>query len=136
MMVEILSENQHQLQIITLDKYFDFLKSNYHITNSELSFRNEIGRFYRIYGRENLQEKKRYTLNCINSLLKLFDKYSAIIEIELKYNAIKKRKKLLIKLMNIVQLEKLMRKNIKQTSKKLKNSLSKQMKLLTKQMQG
>lgn len=98
--VYICDESYNKLRAITLDKYFDFLKNNYNINNSELSFRNEVGRFYRIYGRENLQEKKPLhlfnadnALNCINSLLKLFDKYSKIIEAELKYNAIKKEKK-------------------------------------------
>jgi hypothetical protein len=61
------------------------LKNNYSVNYDQLSFRNEIGRFFRVYGRENLQEKKPIHafhadngLNCINSILKLFDKYSTI----------------------------------------------------------
>lgn len=98
--VYICDESYNKVSPITLEQYYDYLKNNYEVNYTQLSFRNEIGRFFRVYGRENLQEKKPMhsfyadnALNCINSLLKLFDKYSTIGEAEKKHDSANKEKK-------------------------------------------
>ena len=98
--VYVCDESYNKISTITLDQYFDFLKNSYQINYPDLSFRNEVGRFFRIYGRENLQEKKPMHSfladkgsNCIKSLLKLFDCYSTISEAEQKYDYCSKEKK-------------------------------------------
>ena len=98
--VYICDDSYNKKRTITLEQYFTFLKNNYGVNYTELSFRNEIGRFFRVYGRENLQEKKpmhlfhaENALKCVNSLLKLFDKYSTISEAEHKYALKEKEKK-------------------------------------------
>ena len=98
--VYVCDEAYNKTRSITLDQYLDFLKNNYGVNYDQLSFRNEIGRFFRVYGRENLQEKKPIHafhadngLNCINSILKLFNKYFTISEAEHKYDSAQKEKK-------------------------------------------
>ena len=89
-------------QRISIEEYLTFLKKQYKLNYSQLSFRKEVSRFFRIYGRENLQEKKPLHLfhaesgqECIDSLLKLFNKYdkiyeaiSQLVELEKEKNAI------------------------------------------------
>ena len=98
--VYVCDEAYNKTRSITLDQYLDFLKNNYDVNYDQLSFRNEIGRFFRVYGRENLQEKKPIHafhadngLNCINSILKLFNKYFTISEAEDKCDSAQKEKK-------------------------------------------
>lgn len=83
-------ENYNIIANITLTDYCNFLKKNYNIKLSDISFRDIVGRYTRIYGKDNLNEKR--PLNIVNNesagaptnaLLKLFDLYSAISELEL-----------------------------------------------------
>lgn len=88
-------------QKISIEEYLVFLKNQYKLNYCELSFRNEVSRFFRIYGRENLQEKKPLHLfhaeseqKCIDSMLKLFNKYDMIKEATTKYIELENEKKL------------------------------------------
>lgn len=69
----------------SLDEYCDFLKSHYYIDLDNIKFRNIVGRFARIYGKDNLDEK--HPLNIVKNekagepvkaLLKLFNLYKYI----------------------------------------------------------
>lgn len=98
--IYVCDDTYKKIETVSLEKYFEFLKNNYGVNYAELSFRNEVGRFFRVYGRENLQEKKPMHSfladngsKCINSLLKIFDKYAIISESEHKYEDILKEKK-------------------------------------------
>lgn len=82
-------EDYNILSNIPLNNYCDFLKDMYHISLNEISFRNIVGRFSRIYGKDNLDEKR--PLNKVpsekageptNALLKLFDLYDVISELD------------------------------------------------------
>lgn len=73
------------LKKFSLDEYCDFLKSHYYIDLDNIKFRNIVGRFARIYGKDNLDEK--HPLNIVKNekagepvkaLLKLFDLYKYI----------------------------------------------------------
>lgn len=88
--VNICDENYTIMSNISLENYCNDLKDLYEISLNDTSFRNIVGRFSRIYGKDNLDEKR--PLNIIpnekvgeptNALLKLFDLYSAISELDL-----------------------------------------------------
>jgi hypothetical protein len=77
------------LSNFSLEEYCSFLKDKYLISLQNISFRNTVGRFCRIYGKDNLDEKR--PLNIVpkerageptNVLLKLFDLYNAISKLE------------------------------------------------------
>ncbi|HEY9160994.1 MAG TPA: DUF2326 domain-containing protein [Desulfomonilia bacterium] len=75
---------------MSLTDYCNFLKVKYDITLSDISFRDIVGRFARIYGKDNLNEKRPLDIvhnesagAPINALLKLFDMYNVISELEL-----------------------------------------------------
>ncbi len=74
---------------ISLTEYCNFLKEKYDITLSDISFRDIVGRFARIYGKDNLNEKRPLDIvhnesagAPTNALLKLFDMYNVISELE------------------------------------------------------
>lgn len=98
--VYICDEHYNITGDISIETYLQNLKMAYHLNYSGLSFRNEIGRYFRIYGRENLQERKPLHLfhaeseeKCIDSLLKLFNKYGAILESIKQLEGLKQEKK-------------------------------------------
>lgn len=74
---------------ISLTDFCDFLKKQYGIKLSN-SFRDIVGRYTRIYGKDNLNEKRPLDIvhnesagAPTNALLKLFNLYDAISELEL-----------------------------------------------------
>jgi hypothetical protein len=74
---------------ISLDNYCFFLKEKYKLETSYSSFRDMVGRYSRIYGKENLNEKKPLDIvpnetsgAPINALIKIFNKYEEIKESE------------------------------------------------------
>lgn len=82
-------EQYNTTSIISLDEFCLFLKNRYSILLEDISFRNIVGRFSRIYGKENLDEKQ--PLNIVhnersgeptNALLKLFNLYKYIAELD------------------------------------------------------
>lgn len=87
--VSICDNNYNIVENITLDKYNDFLKEKYEIKIEGLSFRDAVGRYSRVYGKDNLNEKKPLDIvrnesagNPIKAILKLFDLYNEIKELE------------------------------------------------------
>lgn len=75
---------------ISITNYCKFLKEEYSIQLDNISFRDIVGRYSRIYGKENLNEKKPLDVVPneksgvpINALLKLFNMYDDIKESEL-----------------------------------------------------
>lgn len=70
---------------IDLSDYMNFLKIKYNCKIGNLSFREIIGRYFRIYGKQNLKEKrplqyydKEIDKDSIKILISLFNKYSSI----------------------------------------------------------
>lgn len=87
--VNICDEKYNIKDEISLSKYCEFLKQKYQIDLYDTSFRDIVGRYSRIYGKENLNEKrpldiisKEPSSKSINALLKLFDLYKNISELE------------------------------------------------------
>ena len=79
----------HMIEKLTLDEYRAFLYQEYAIGLPKISFDELIERYFRIYGRENTNEK--YPLHikprepdekAINFLLRLFNKWSTLAAIE------------------------------------------------------
>ena len=87
--VWICNEHNEQQYSITLTQYCSWLSEQYQINLPCLSFREAVGRYIRAYGKGNCDEKHplHYVATesgnkTIISLLKLFDRYSIISEIE------------------------------------------------------
>ncbi len=87
--VSVCDDNYDIIENIALDKYNDFLKEKYEIKIKDLSFRDTVGRYSRIYGKENLNEKRPLDIvrnesagNPTRAALKLFDLYNEIKELE------------------------------------------------------
>lgn len=85
---------------VSLKEYTDLLKQYYKCEINDFSFRDIIGRYFRIYGKENLNEKKpiqyyekeNFSESIIN-LIKLFNLYPSIKKLEEQINNIKNEKK-------------------------------------------
>lgn len=73
----------------TLTEYCKFLKEKYCINLPDLTFRSIVGRYIRVYGRDNINEKRPLNLfpsepsgDPATALLKLFDLYGVIADLE------------------------------------------------------
>lgn len=91
---------------ISIDDYTALLKEKYGITLPFAKFRYIVGRYLRIYGRENLNEKKpiqyfdkETAADSIKSLVVLFDKYVLIKNLEMQLESLEEEKTLLGKAM-------------------------------------
>lgn len=90
--LEIVSECDESYNVvsnISLSQYCEFLKHSYNMHLPNISFRDIVGRYSRIYGKENLNEKRPLDIvhneaagAPINALLKLFGLFSVISELE------------------------------------------------------
>lgn len=72
-----------------IDNYRAFLLAQYGIKLPLITFRDIVGRYFRIYGRDNLDEKRplhnaqgEAPRAAIISLMKLFDKYAAVSDLQ------------------------------------------------------
>lgn len=100
--VSVCNEKFEVQNIISVDEYTKQLQAMYKVELEDLSFRSIIGRYFRIYGKENLNEhkpiqyfEKETAQKSIIALLKLFDKYKIIKEFEKQIQSLKEQKKLL-----------------------------------------
>ncbi len=83
--VTICNEKFENIEHITLAQYNNFLQGKYNCSFEDTTFREIIGRYFRIYGKENLNEKKPiqyfdkepYKQSLI-AILKLFDRYKDV----------------------------------------------------------
>ena len=85
------NNNYEKMEKIQLDEYCKWLNKNYEILLPELSFRDAVGRYIRVYGKKNCEEHYplHYTITeksekaCF-ALLKLFNEYSPLKEIDVE----------------------------------------------------
>ncbi|WP_040950212.1 DUF2326 domain-containing protein [Gorillibacterium massiliense] len=87
--VTICDKNFTAQDTIKVEEYTKFLQEKYGCQIEELSFRNIVGRYFRIYGKENLNERKPIQYfekerqrDSIVALVKLFNKYKEIAGFE------------------------------------------------------
>lgn len=95
-----------KFEIIDTDKVENFtawLQKRYTCQLEDLSFRNIVGRYFRIYGKENLNERKpiqyfekETAAMSISALLKLFDKHKVLKAFEVQIEALKSEKTTLV----------------------------------------
>lgn len=90
--------NYNVIKTISLTDYTDFLKKEYQLNLDFISFRNIVGRFSRVYGKDNLNEKKPLHIvqnekseESINCLLKIFNLFDVIAELEKTYTIVKEK---------------------------------------------
>lgn len=91
--------NYQPLEELDIEAYREWLKNEYGIKITFLSFRNIISRYFRIYGRENLNEKRplhavqQESENAaIEALIKLFGEYANIEQLNSEYEKAKTKK--------------------------------------------
>lgn len=87
--VWVCDEERNRKKNITLQEYCAWLSNQYRIDLPQLSFRDAVGRYIRVYGKGNYDEKHplhyvatESSNKTIIALLKLFDYYAVIAEIE------------------------------------------------------
>lgn len=103
---KFVSTCNEKFEIIDTDKveiFTAWLQEQYICQLEDLSFRNIIGRYFRIYGKENLNERKpiqyfekEKAAMSIAALLKLFDKHKALKAFEVQIETLKSEKTTLI----------------------------------------
>jgi phage host-nuclease inhibitor protein Gam len=78
-------DNYNPISDMPIADYREFLLEHYKIDLPLTSFRDIVGRYFRVYGRENLDEKKplhsvrqETDKDAITALLKLFDMYAPV----------------------------------------------------------
>lgn len=83
------NDSYEKVEEISLDAYCKWLDSKYAITLPELSFRDAVGRYIRVYGKNNCDERHplhylatEKTEKACYALLKLFDAYAPLKETE------------------------------------------------------
>lgn len=87
--VDVCDEQYNITDRISIEQYTEKLKRLYGFKEKEISFRDVVGRYIRVYGKENLNEKRPLDVvynekagQPINALLKLCDLFGAIKELE------------------------------------------------------
>ncbi|GMA98264.1 DUF2326 domain-containing protein [Pelosinus sp. IPA-1] len=83
--VAVCNETFEIQESIKVGEFTSFLQEKYACQLEDLSFRNMVGRYFRVYGKENLNERKpiqyfekEKAAESIIALLKLFDKFRII----------------------------------------------------------
>lgn len=83
------NEKYEQLHQITNTQYCQWLSEQYQINLFDLSFRDAVGRYIRVYGKENFDEHHPLHVvptekanKAIIALLKIFNKYKVISDLE------------------------------------------------------
>lgn len=73
---------------ITLAEYTAFLKAAYKINNEDISFRDLVSLYSRVWGKDNLNVKKPLHIvqtksgkDCVNNLIKTYQRYGSIKEL-------------------------------------------------------
>ena len=91
--VWVCDEKRNREKPISLKEYCIWLSKQYNVDLPDLSFREAVGRYIRAYGKGNCDEKhplhyvaKESSNTAIVALLKLFDCYATISEIETQAN--------------------------------------------------
>ena len=101
--VSICNEKFEILQSVTTEEFTAWLQEKYDCQLESLTFRNVVGRYFRIYGKENLNERKPIQYfeketapKSILALLKLFDKYKSLKAYEEQIEKLKSDKTTLV----------------------------------------
>lgn len=87
--VNVCDDEYKVVDKLTIEQYTNKLKILYEFGDKNISFRDVVGRYIRVYGKDNLNEKhpldvvkNEKPIQAMNALLKLYDLYAAISELE------------------------------------------------------
>ncbi|MGC5328185.1 DUF2326 domain-containing protein [Brevibacillus sp. SYSU BS000544] len=125
--VSVCNENFEVQNAIKIDEYIKLLQVKYNCEVDELSFRNIIGRYFRVYGKENLNERKPIQYfekekqkDSIVALLKLFDRYKSIKEFENQIKDLTEEKNVILKAAKKELIPKINKSLFSQNEKRIK----------------
>lgn len=128
---------------ISLSKYTEWLKEKYSINLGHITFRDMVSRFFRVYGKENLNEKrpldvvsKESSHDAVNALLKIMNFFDDIKKFEDTYKQKRDRFALFKKAQNYDFLPKKMNKRDLENMRKEINRLKIEKENLEKQTAG
>ena len=118
-------ENYNKIQLRNIKDFRKWLDDMYKIQLIDLSFRDAVGRYIRVYGKENCDEKhplnstpKEKNIEAAQALLKLFDKYMPIKEAQKRVDQLTEKWKIFSKAQGYSLIEKITKneyeKNVKQ----------------------
>ncbi|WP_100489202.1 DUF2326 domain-containing protein [Sporolactobacillus pectinivorans] len=100
--VSLCNEKYLNVKVLSINQFTSLLQKKYNAEIEDLTFRDMVGRYFRVYGKENLNEKKpiqyfekETARSSIIALLKLFNKYTSIKELEMRIKNLKEEKKIL-----------------------------------------
>ena len=139
-------ENYNKIKYKNIRDFRNWLSDMYNIQSLDLSFREAVGRYIRVYGKGNCNEK--HPLNnasqekseaAILALIKLFDKYSLIKEAQIQVNDLSEKWKIFSKAQNLKLIEKITKSEYNQNIKQIeliKEQLEEFNNLLEKQIIG
>jgi hypothetical protein len=109
--------NYQPIEKLDIKEFREWLKKEYDVKLVSLSFREIVSRYFRIYGRENLNEKKPLHIvqqesenAAIETLIKLFGKYANIEQLNSAYKEASAKTKVYRKAVNfelITEIKKL-----------------------------
>lgn len=101
--VSVCNDKFEVLEKIKINEYTSMLKEKYCIQIDDISFRTIVGRYFRVYGKENLNEKKpiqyfeKETQKAsITALVMLFNKYGSIKDFEKQIETLTEEKNTLV----------------------------------------
>jgi hypothetical protein len=116
----------HIIDNITIDDFRNFLLDNYGIALPSLSFRNMVSRYFRIYGRDNLDEKhpllsfpKEREADAIDVLIKLFNLYANLDNLKKALQAEQEKEKAYKQSVKFNFIQKVTRKKYNQNERKI-----------------
>ena len=139
--VSVCNEKFESLQSVTTKEFTKWLQEKYNCQLESLTFRSIIGRYFRIYGKENLNEKKpiqyfekETASQSILALLKLFDKYKSLKAYEEQIVKLKEDKQSLVKAAEKNFLPNVNTKSLFSKNEKRIEELSTQLKKLKKEI--
>lgn len=138
----VCDKNFNPINKIKTEEYTKFLRDNYGIAVTDISFRDIVGRYARVYGKENLNERKPLQYyeketqkESILQLIKLFDKYKTIKEYEEQINTLAEEKNVLTKAIKNEFIPKITKTIFNQNQKKI-TELTNQLEKLKKDIIG
>lgn len=102
--ISVCDSNFKVIKTISTNEYTSLLKEKYKIKVEDLSFREIIGRYSRVYGKENLNERKPLQYydketqkDSILQLIKIFNKYGSIKNLEQQIDIFREEKDIVTK---------------------------------------
>lgn len=124
--VYICDSNYKKIESISLNQFSNFLDESYNIQLPNLSFRNAVGRYSRIYGKDNCNEKQPLQIvssesseTAIDALLKLFNMYEPIDNLKVELSTVDKNIKAYTSAKNYNFVNKINKTQFKKNQKEL-----------------